>query len=196
MMIDAGATLIDIDVSAEERVALPLGAVRLRRDDPALDRRVLPILDGDKGFVLLTVGADEAVRAPPALVAAETRHLQIVRVRAASGLGVNAFLTACCRVLGIAPATESRAEMHRAILSKLARQQRARARVILLVEDAGALADEVLKQIHHLFRLGDRWLLPAVLVAAPDFAERLKRPSLGFLRAAIAAHFRLDPQVR
>src|SRR3954447_6100497 len=105
MMIDAAATLTDIEVSAEESVALPLGAVRLRRDDPALDRRVLPILDGEKGFVLLTGGAAGALTAPPARAAAETRSLQIVGVRAASGLGVNAFLAACCRVLGIAPAT-------------------------------------------------------------------------------------------
>jgi hypothetical protein len=173
--------------------ALPLGAVKVAGGDANLARRILPILLAGKSFVLVT--ADEP-KAPPALGARPadplTRDPEVIQLRCDEGLDVDAFLAECCRALAVA-AGSGRSSMHRAIVAKLLRQQREGLGTVLVLEDAGSLADDVLEQIHRLFRLDDRCLLPAVLVATPDFAERLQSPALDFLREAIAAHFRLEP---
>jgi hypothetical protein len=179
--------------SAPSHKPLPLGAVTVRTGDPALHRRVLPILASGKAFVLLTADppvAPDALRAPPADSSGKT--CQVMVLRCTPALDTDALLAACCGALAV-PAGADRAARLRAIVARLLRQSRDGLTAVLLLEDAGSLGDEVLENIHRLFRLDERCLLPVVLVAKPDFLGRLQGDGLAFLREAIAAHLRLEP---
>jgi hypothetical protein len=169
----------------------PLGAVHLDGADPDIARRILPILGTRASFVLLS--ADDPV-APPALAnpPPETvgKVYELIRVRGTPALTVTAVLAECCRKLDIVPAGDT-LSMHRAVTTKLERQARQGVNTILLIEDAGQLADQALLALQQLFRVGAHRLLPTLLVATPAFLDRLQTPALDPLREAIAAHFRM-----
>jgi hypothetical protein len=171
--------------------AQPLGAVHLDAADPDIARRILPILGTRASFVLLS--ADDPV-APPALANPPPESVgkvyELIRVRGTPALTVTAVLAECCRKLDIVPPGDT-LSMHRAVATRLERQARQGVNTILLLEDAGQLADEVLLAIQQLFRVGAHRLLPTLLIAAPAFLDRLQTPALDPLRDSIAAHFRI-----
>jgi general secretion pathway protein A len=84
--------------------------------------------------------------------------------------------------------------MHADLNDFLFRETKAGKRVVLFIDEAQNLSDEVLETVRLLsdFEAPDRKLLQIVLAGQPELEQRLTRPGLTQLRQRIAVRARLD----
>lgn len=86
-------------------------------------------------------------------------------------------------------------KMHGELNEFLVREAKAGKRVVVFIDEAQNLPDEVLETVRLLsnFEASDRKLLQIVLAGQPELAQRLSSPSLAQLSQRIAVNARLDP---
>lgn len=85
--------------------------------------------------------------------------------------------------------------MHAELNDFLVRETKAGMRVVVFIDEAQNLPDEVLETVRLLsnFEASDKKLLQIVLSGQPELAQRLARPGLTQLNQRIAVSARLDP---
>ena len=97
--------------------------------------------------------------------------------------------------LGLNSAGDDIVRMHADLNDFLIREAKAGKRVVVFIDEAQNLPNEVLETVRLLsnFEASDKKLLQIVLAGQPELAQRLSRPGLAQLSQRIAVHARLDP---
>lgn len=97
--------------------------------------------------------------------------------------------------LGLKSNGEDIVRMHSELNDFLFRETKAGRRVVVFIDEAQNLSDEVLETVRLLsdFEAPDKKLLQIILAGQPELSERLSRPGLAQLRQRIATAARLEP---
>jgi general secretion pathway protein A len=97
--------------------------------------------------------------------------------------------------LGLKSDGEDIVRMHSQLNDFLFRETKAGRRVVVFIDEAQNLSEEVLETVRLLsdFEAPDKKLLQIVLAGQPELSERLSRPRLAQLRQRIAFAARLEP---
>jgi len=96
--------------------------------------------------------------------------------------------------LGLKSDGEDVVKMHSELNDFLFRETKAGRRVVVFIDEAQNLADEVLETVRLLsdFEAPDKKLLQIILAGQPELAQRLSRPGLAQLRQRISIPARLE----
>ncbi|HKV60703.1 MAG TPA: AAA family ATPase [Candidatus Acidoferrum sp.] len=99
------------------------------------------------------------------------------------------------RDLGLNDESEDIVHMHSELNEFLFRESLAGRRVVVFIDEAQNLADDVLETVRLLsdFEATDKKLMQIVLAGQPELSQRLARPGLSQLRQRIAVQARLEP---
>jgi type II secretory pathway predicted ATPase ExeA len=97
--------------------------------------------------------------------------------------------------LGLNSAGDDIVRMHADLNDFLVREAKAGKRVVVFIDEAQNLPNEVLETVRLLsnFEASDKKLLQIVLAGQPELAQRLSRPGLAQLSQRIAVRAQLDP---
>lgn len=153
--------------------------------------RIVEQWTAHRGFVLVTselgVDADHLERR---LQDDVTKfHVSLVRCR--PGMEFDDLTKAFGRVLGITLGSESSGRLW-PIVSHLMLEARGGVHHVLALDAPDQLGADAFSELLRLAKIDDPPLLPVVLLTKPSFVARLEEPELGFLKAAITAHLRLE----
>jgi general secretion pathway protein A len=146
------------------------------------ERRGLILLFGDPG-----AGKSASLR----LLRDELGAGAAASLACSAETGFDEILAAAGAAFGVAPPAPGRAEIVRALVAEAMRRLHAGRPMALLVDDADALDDAVLENLHLLSQAGDRRLLQVVLAARPALETRLRRAQLRALDDDAAVRCRL-----
>ncbi|HEX7970508.1 MAG TPA: AAA family ATPase, partial [Stellaceae bacterium] len=148
-----------------------------------------------RGFVLVTgEPAPDGNLIERCLSGGKAGECRVSLVRCRRGMGLDELMQAFGRQLWLHEESEGGLWP---VLSQLMQDSRKGIMRILVLQNADALDDRSLDELHRFTRLDEPHFLPVVLLASPSFAERLDAPTLQFLKPAIAAHLplqRLEPE--
>jgi type II secretory pathway predicted ATPase ExeA len=160
------------------------GYFRSEPHHQALAAAIYRYLASTRGFVLV-VGEPPASGEPLArcLEAAAPDGFQITLLRAAPKMAFADLVAAYSAKLGITGDTVVGAEW--ALLSHIMQSARNGVTRLLVIENADALAAEVLEDLHRFSRLDEPRLMPIVLVATPALLESLDGTRLEVLKSAV-----------
>ena len=108
------------------------------------------------------------------------------------------LLNLILRELGLEAAAGDKVQALEKIYRHLAARYREGRKVLLVIDEAQNLTDEVLEEIRMLsnFQGDERILLQIMLVGQPELKRRLNTPSLSQLKQRIGVHFHLGPLSR
>lgn len=99
------------------------------------------------------------------------------------------------RDLGLNDDSEDIVQMHSELNEFLFRESLAGRRVVVFIDEAQNLSDDVLETVRLLsdFEATDKKLMQIVLAGQPELSQRMGRPGLAQLRQRIAVQARLEP---
>ena len=108
------------------------------------------------------------------------------------------LLNLILREFGLEAAAGDKLQALEKIYRHLADRYREGRKVLLVIDEAQNLADEVLEEIRMLsnFQGDERILLQIMLVGQPELKRRLNSPGLSQLKQRIGVHFHLGPLSR
>ncbi|HEY0324460.1 MAG TPA: AAA family ATPase [Allosphingosinicella sp.] len=149
-----------------------------------------------EGFIAITgeIGAGKSTLVAHLMARIDRARLNAIHIVSTQVEGDD-MLRLIARGLGIAAEGTSKAGLIERVEQRLDEEYRAGKRTLIVVDEAQNLPNSSLEELRMLsnFQLGGRALVQTVLLAQPEFRERLAAPGLEQLRQRVIASHHLEP---
>ena len=149
-----------------------------------------------EGFIAITgeIGAGKSTLVAHLMARIDRARLNAVQIVSTQVEGDD-MLRLIAQGLGLAAEGASKAGLIERVEQRLEEEYRAGKRTLIVVDEAQNLPISSLEELRMLsnFQLGGRALVQTVLLAQPEFRERLAAPGLEQLRQRVIASHHLDP---
>jgi len=149
-----------------------------------------------EGFIAITgeIGAGKSTLVAHLMARIDRARLNAIHIVSTQVEGDD-MLRLVAQGLGLAAEGSSKAGLIERVEQRLEEEYRAGKRTLIVVDEAQNLPTSSLEELRMLsnFQLGGRALVQTVLLAQPEFRERLAAPGLEQLRQRVIASHHLDP---
>ena len=149
-----------------------------------------------EGFIAITgeIGAGKSTLVAHLMARIDRARLNAIHIVSTQVEGDD-MLRLVAQGLGLAAEGSSKAGLIERVEQRLEEEYRAGKRTLIVVDEAQNLPTSSLEELRMLsnFQLGGRALVQTVLLAQPEFRERLAAPGLEQLRQRVIASHHLEP---
>lgn len=153
-------------------------------------------LSQGEGFIAITgeIGAGKSTLVAHLMARIDRARLNAIHIVSTQVEGDD-MLRLIAQGLGLAAEGASKAGLLERVEQRLEEEYRSGKRTLIVVDEAQNLPTSSLEELRMLsnFQLGGRALVQTVLLAQPEFRERLAAPGLEQLRQRVIASHHLDP---
>jgi putative secretion ATPase (PEP-CTERM system associated) len=149
-----------------------------------------------EGFIVITgdIGAGKSTLASQLLAEVDRNEIVAAQI-VTSNVEPDDVVRLMLSAFNIVPPATDKAALLRAFESFLLQQQKARRRVLLIVDEAQNLPLKTIEELRMLsnFMIGGRSLFQCFLIGQPQFQALLLNPDLEQLRQRVIASYHLEP---